>query len=187
MMIQFDPYPGDQALQVVRMIVEIPQDSINKYEYDGSLGLFRLSRALYSPIHYPGDYGCIPGTLAEDGEALDVLCLVTTPSFTGCLSHVRPIGVLDMLDGEEVDHKILAVPGRDPRYDDVKDLDGVRTHTQQEIEHFFGIYKELEGRRMWMRSWGQIGQAHEIIQQSRSRFLAVNREVAQQSAMTGTI
>jgi inorganic pyrophosphatase len=187
MMIPIDLYPGDQSPQVVRMIVEIPQDSTNKYEYDWSLGLFRLSRALYSPIHYPGDYGFIPGTLAEDGEALDVLCLVTTPSFTGCLSYVRPMGVLDMLDGEEVDHKILAVPGRDPRYDDVKDLEGVRAHIQREIEHFFGIYKELEGRRMRMRGWGQIGQAQEIIQQSRSRFLAAHQTMTQQSALTGAM
>jgi inorganic pyrophosphatase len=182
MMISFDPDPGDESPQVVRMIVEIPQDSTNKYEYDGSLGLFRLSRALYSPIHYPGDYGFIPGTLAEDGEALDVLCSVTAPSFTGCLSYVRPIGVLDMLDGKEVDHKILAVPGRDPRYDDVNDLAGVGVHTQREIEHFFRIYKELEGRRMQMRGWGQVGQAHEIIQQSRSRFLAAE----ERNAMAGT-
>ncbi|MDE3166921.1 MAG: inorganic diphosphatase, partial [Acidobacteriota bacterium] len=55
------------------MIVEIPKNSSNKYEYDGKLGVFRLDRALYSPLHYPGDYGFIPGTLAEDADPLDVL------------------------------------------------------------------------------------------------------------------
>ena len=72
------------------MIVEIPKGSSNKYEYDGELDMFRLDRALYSPMHYPGDYGFIPGTLAEDNDPLDVLCLVQNPSFTGCLIEVRP-------------------------------------------------------------------------------------------------
>ena len=57
------------------MIVEIPKNSSNKYEYDGTLGVFRLDRALYSPLHYPGDYGFIPGTLADDRDPLDVLTL----------------------------------------------------------------------------------------------------------------
>ncbi len=65
------------------MIVEIPKNSGNKYEYDGKLGVFRLDRALYSPMHYPGDYGFIPGTRADDGDPLDVLALVEEPSFPG--------------------------------------------------------------------------------------------------------
>ena len=63
------------------MIVEIPKNSANKYEYDGKLGVFRLDRALYSAVHYPGDYGFIPGTLAEDHDPLDVLTLVDEPSY----------------------------------------------------------------------------------------------------------
>jgi len=85
------------------MIVEIPKNSSNKVEYDGELGLFRLDRALYSPMHYPGDYGFIPGTLAEDRDPLDVLTLVNEPSFTGCLIEVRPVGVINMVDREEED------------------------------------------------------------------------------------
>ena len=73
------------------MIVEIPQHSANKYEYDGKLGVFRLDRALYSPVRYPGDYGFIPGTLADDGDPLDCLVLVQQPSFPGVLIEVRPV------------------------------------------------------------------------------------------------
>src|ERR1700747_1740952 len=94
--------------EVVRMIVEIPKKSGNKYEYDAALGVFRLDRALYSPMHYPGDYGFIPGTRAEDGDPLDVLALVEEPSFAGCLIAVRPLGLLDMIDQNEPDQKILA-------------------------------------------------------------------------------
>jgi len=113
----YDIDPGPKCPEVVRAIIEIPKNSVNKYEYDGELGLFRLDRALYSPMHYPGDYGFIPGTLAEDDDPLDVLVLVDEPSFTGCLMEVRPVGILHMIDEKEQDQKILAVPSRNPRFD----------------------------------------------------------------------
>jgi inorganic pyrophosphatase len=87
----YDIDPGPDCPEVVRAFIEIPKNSTNKYEYDGSLGVFRLDRALYSPMHYPGDYGFIPGTLAEDDDPLDVIVLVDKPSFTGCLMEVRPV------------------------------------------------------------------------------------------------
>ena len=93
--------PGEDCPEIVRMIVEIPKNSANKYEYDGKLGVFRLDRALYSPMHYPGDYGFIPGTLAEDDDPLDVLALVDEPSYPGVLIAVRPVGMLEMVDEEE--------------------------------------------------------------------------------------
>ena len=171
MQIHIEPDPGKNSPGVVRMVVEIPRDSSNKYEYDSSLGLFRLSRALYSPMHYPGDYGFIPGTIAEDGETLDVLCLVTNPSFPGCLCEIRPVAVLDMLDGEDVDHKILGVPNRDPRYASIQSLTDVDRHVQRELEHFFEIYKDLEGHSMKMRGWSDNAEAHAVIQESRQRYL----------------
>src|SRR5664279_3394816 len=115
----YDMDPGADCPESVRMIVEIPKNSANKYEYDGELGVFRLDRALYSPMHYPGDYGFIPGTLAEDGDPMDVLSLVEEPSFPGCLIEVRPVGLLNMVDQDMRDQKIIAVPKRDPRYEEV--------------------------------------------------------------------
>jgi len=69
----YDLDPGSDTPEVVRVIIEIPKNSSNKYEYDGELGIFRLDRALYSPLHYPGDYGFVPRTLALDADPLDVL------------------------------------------------------------------------------------------------------------------
>src|SRR3954451_19511735 len=100
---------GDKAPEVVNVVVEIPLLSINKYEYDKQLHVFRLDRNLYSAVHYPGDYGFIPSTLSGDGDALDVLVLVDAPSFTGCVMTVRPIGALRMTDQDSEDEKILAV------------------------------------------------------------------------------
>lgn len=172
----YDLEPGPDCPETVRMIVEIPKNSSNKYEYDGELGIFRLDRALYSPMHYPGDYGFIPGTLAEDNDPLDVLAIVAEPSFTGCMISVRPVGVLEMVDSGEPDQKVLAVPIRNPRYDQIHTTDQVFPHTLREIEYFFSIYKELEGKRTEMRGWRGPREAREIIRLSRQRYLQVRGE-----------
>src|SRR5438874_9747419 len=113
---------GDHAPDKVNAVIEIPQGSVNKYEYDKQLQVFRLDRTLHSPVHYPGDYGFIPSTLALDGDPLDVLVLVEAPSFPGCVIEVRPIGVLRMIDKGERDSKVLAVSAGDPRYAEVKNV-----------------------------------------------------------------
>ena len=155
------------------MIVEIPKNSANKYEYDGNLNMFRLDRVLYSPMHYPGDYGFIPGTLAGDGDPLDVLCLVQTPSFTGCLIEVRPVGILEMRDQTEEDQKVLAVPKGDPRYEEIHTIDQVFQHVRREIEHFFQIYKELQGTKTAISGWGGPKEARRAIMDSRNNYLNI--------------
>ena len=167
----YDLDPGPDSPELVRMIVEIPKNSTNKYEYDKELGLFRLDRTLYSPVHYPGDYGFVPGTIAPDSDPVDCLALVEEPSFPGCLIEVRPIGVLNMIDQDESDQKILAVPNRNPRYDEVHSMDGIFAHVRLEIEHFFTIYKELEGRKTATLGWGGPGDARKAIREGRKRYL----------------
>src|SRR3954462_7105156 len=163
--------PGKDIPEIVCMIVEIPQQSANKYEYDGELGVFRLDRALYSPLHYPGDYGFIPGTLADDNDPLDCLVLVQQPSFPGVLIEVRPVGVLNMVDSDQHDQKILAVPTRNPRYDQIHTMDQIFSHVRREIEHFFTIYKELQGALTRMEGWGGPREARRAILASRDRYL----------------
>jgi len=152
------------------MIVEIPRNSSNKYEYDKATGVFRLDRALYSPMHYPGDYGFVPGTLAEDGDPLDVLVLVDEPSYPGVMIAVRPVGMLEMIDQQEPDQKILAVPNRNPRFDQMQKIEDVFPHNLREIEHFFTIYKELEGKRTEMRGWRGPDEAKQLIRKAQSRY-----------------
>jgi inorganic pyrophosphatase len=167
----YDIDPGEEMPEVVRMIVEIPKNSGNKYEYDGQVGLFRLDRTLYASVHYPGDYGFIPGTLAEDNDPLDILVLVTEPSFTGCTMMVRPVGILNMIDSSERDQKVLAVPTRNPRYEQIHTIDQVFPHVRREVEHFFTIYKELEGKRTEMEGWGGPKEARKAILESRQAYL----------------
>ncbi len=163
--------PGPDCPETVRVIIEIPKNSANKYEYDRTLGVFRLDRALYSPMHYPGDYGFIPGTLAEDGDPLDVLVLVDEPSFTGCLMEARPVGILRMVDQKENDQKVLAVPNRNPRFESIHTIDQVFPHVQKEIEYFFSIYKELQGGKTNMKGWAGPRDARKVITESRQAYL----------------
>jgi inorganic pyrophosphatase len=168
----YDIDPGPDCPEIVRMIVEIPKNSSNKYEYDAGLGVFRLDRALYSAVHYPGDYGFIPGTLALDDDPLDVLVLVDEPSFPGVMIAVRPVGLLDMVDQLEPDQKILAVPNENPRFDQIHTIDQVFQHNLREIEHFFTIYKELEGKRTEIGGWKGPREARDLIRSSREHYLS---------------
>ena len=161
---------GDKAPELVNAVVEVPLRGVNKYEYDKELQVFRLDRALYSPVHYPGDYGFIPSTLAGDGDALDVLVLVDSPSFSGCVIEVKPIGILQMVDQKAEDEKILAVARKDPRYGELKEYTEINSHLLREIEHFFSIYKELEGKQTQMHGWKDANAARKIITEARERF-----------------
>jgi inorganic pyrophosphatase len=161
---------GAKAPILVNAVIEIPKDSVNKYEYDKQLHVFRLDRTLFSPVHYPGDYGFFPCTLGLDGDPLDVLVLVEAPSFPGCLIEVRPIGVLCMVDQGKRDEKVLAVAESDPLYREVKDCSQVFEHTLREIEHFFSIYKKLEGKKTEIAGWNGVEVARKIISEGHARF-----------------
>jgi inorganic pyrophosphatase len=162
---------GSKCPEVVNAVIEIPNEGINKYEYDKELHVFRLDRNLYSPVHYPGDYGFIPSTLAEDGDPLDCLVLVDAPSFSGCVMEVRPIGVLEMLDQGLRDEKVLCVGKGNPRYDDVLNYSEIYPHILKEITHFFAIYKDLEGKRVEVRGWRDAAFAKSKVLEAKQRFL----------------
>src|SRR3954447_2713251 len=162
---------GERAPEVVETVIEIPYEGINKYEYDKQLNVFRLDRNLYSPVHYPGDYGFVPSTLSADGDPLDVLVLVDAPSFTGCVMTVRPIGVLKMIDQGSEDEKILAVGLNNPVFKNLNDYSELYPHLLLEIEHFFSIYKELEAKRTRIHGWEDADAARKIVTASQERYL----------------
>jgi len=125
-------------------VIEIPKGGKNKYELDKQTGLLLLDRVLYTSTHYPANYGFIPRTYADDGDPLDVLVLCQESIVPMTLVKCRPIGVILMIDGEEVDEKIIAVPVRDPAFSCFNDINELPKHTAEEIEHFFTVYKTLE-------------------------------------------
>ena len=147
----------------IEVVVEIPRGSRMKYEYDHARERFVLDRVLFSSVHYPCDYGFIEGSLAEDGDPLDVLVVISEATFPGCVVRARPVGVLDMADEKGHDHKILAVAHDDPRWDETNSLEGLSPHRLLEIEQFFNTYKQLEKRPTEVSGWLGVGDAWRII------------------------
>lgn len=139
-----DIEPGTK--EEMNTIIEIPKGSKNKYEIDKKTGLIMLDRAMHTSQDYPFDYGFIPQTLCDDGDALDVVLLTTYPLFPGILVKVRPVAIMNMIDGGEGDEKIIAVPCEDPRWNEIQDLKDVNKHTLKEIEHFFLTYKKIQNK-----------------------------------------
>lgn len=166
---------GEKQPDEINVVVEIPEGSRNKYEYDKKLDIFRLDRALHSSIHYPGDYGFAPQTLALDGDPLDVLVLAIVPTFPGCLLAARPIGLLAMLDEGKQDDKVLAVPVGEPAFDEIYNYTQMFPHLMKKISHFFETYKALEGKETSVLSWHDSAYARRIITESHTRFYAQGR------------
>ena len=161
---------GNDIPNTVNAVIEIPKGSSNKYEYDKEMNVFILDRTLYSPVHYPGAYGFIPRTLSEDGDPLDVVVIVEGDTFPGCLMEVRPLGVLVMRDDKGLDHKILAVPTKDPRMRDVLGLQHLPSHYLAEVDYFFNIYKDLEGKKSDTYGWEDRLVAHKVINECVQRY-----------------
>ena len=145
---------GPDAPETVYAIIEIPKGSRNKYEYNKEHGVLKLDRVLYSSVSYPGDYGLMPQTFWEDGDPFDILVIVNQPTFPGCIIEARPIAIFHMEDRGDSDDKILAVPAQDPVFNDYHDVGDVPKHFLSEVEHFFGVYKDLEeGGRVKTLGW----------------------------------
>jgi len=157
---------GDKAPDVVNVIIEIQKGSQNKYEFDEALGVFKLDRVLYSPFHYPLDYGFIPQTRSEDGDHLDALVIGSDPVPLGTLVAARPIGLFRMIDSGDPDFKILAVQKANPRFDTLTDLADVekwQPHLLKEIAHFFERYKDLQGKKVEIQGWDNAAAAKDAI------------------------
>lgn len=157
------PYGDKDGLNV---IVEIPKLSRVKYELDKDTGLIKYDRVLYSPMHYPANYGFVPQTLWEDGDPLDVLVLGDEPLIPGCIVEARPIGVLDMIDGGEGDAKVLAVPTSDPRWKNTRDISDLEPHLLDEIKHFFTVYKDLQMKKVEVGDWSGRDEAQSAVEKS---------------------
>ena len=167
----FDVFPGSKSPEFVNAIVEIPKGRRSKFEVDKETGLIKLDRYLYSSSHYPGDYGFVPRTLAEDGDALDMLVMVNEPTFSGCLIETRVVGLFRMTDRGANDYKILGVPNTDPLFDEIRDLEDVPSHYLREVEHFFGTYKQLEGVNVLTQGWASKDAAIEQVRKAMEAYV----------------
>ena len=153
---------GENAPEEVNCIIEISKGSHNKYEIDKETGLIKLDRANYGSAAYPFDYGFVPQTLWEDGDALDVILLSTFPVGTGILVKVRPVAVMEMIDGGESDYKIIAVPRDDRRWEDTKDLADLNKHSLREFKDFLETIKNLKDKPVVINILGYKGRNEAI-------------------------
>lgn len=156
------------------VVVDLPKGSTNKVEYDEEGGYFKLDRALHQPTFYPFDYGFIPQTHAGDGDATDVCLLLTAPTFPGCVVKARPIGMIKTADQDGDDAKIIAVPVSkvDPRFDEVKKIDDLSKHFQEELLMFFKEYKKLEKKKYDKITIGGFGSKKEAMAEIKSSMEA---------------
>ena len=162
--------PGTKS--EMNVIIEINKGSHNKYEIDKKTGLIALDRVAYTGQDFPFDYGFVPQTLWEDGDALDVIVLTTYPLLPGILVRVRPVALMKMIDSGEGDDKVIAVPVDDPRWKEVKDLADINKHTIKEIEHFYSTYKKLQNKEVVVNGFEGKDAAEAAFEKGREMYIA---------------
>jgi len=151
-------------------VIEISKGSKKKYELDKDTGLIILDRILYTSTHYPANYGFIPRTYADDDDPLDVLVLCSEPIEPLVLVRAYPIGVITMVDSEAADEKIIAIPFEDPTYNSYRSIEALPNHIFSEMQHFFEVYKALEGKSTAVRRAKGQRDAIDIIKKAMAKY-----------------
>jgi inorganic pyrophosphatase len=163
---------GEAAPRLVNAVIEVPVGSRNKYEYEPELGVIMRDRVLPGAVRYPTDYGFVPSTLTDRGDALDIVVAAYDPAFPGCVVRARPIGALHITDSKGEEHNVLAVPDDDPRFEDIRALEDLPGQNLNEIEEFFEVYKQLEGdEQVEIRGWLGLEETHRLISECARAFL----------------
>jgi inorganic pyrophosphatase len=157
---------GDQAPEIFNCIIEIPIGSTVKYELDKPTGLLRVDRVLFSAVHYPANYGFLPRTYCDDGDPLDVLVLGQEAVTPLCIMRAKAIGVMQMIDQNEEDDKIIAVHADDPEYRDYRDISELPEHRLKAVRRFFEDYKALELKQVKVERFMGRYDAINIIERS---------------------
>jgi inorganic pyrophosphatase len=150
----------------VNSVIEIPKGSKGKYEMDKSSGLLRLDRVLFSSVHYPANYGFIPQTYCDDHDPLDILVIASIDVSPMCIVEAKVIGVMEMVDEDERDAKIIAVARHDMSVNHINDLAELPPHTLVELKRFFEDYKQLEHKNVTVEQFMGREKAYEIIIES---------------------
>lgn len=157
---------GKNPPSQVNVVIEIPKDSNIKYEVDKESGMIFVDRFLHTAMSYPFNYGFIPNTLAEDGDAVDVLVMSEHAVAPGVVIPSVVIGMLEMEDEEGIDTKILAVPTMkiDPFFGSFTSIEDVPEAIKNKMKHFFENYKTLEpGKWVKIKNWLGKDKAEEAV------------------------
>jgi inorganic pyrophosphatase len=148
-MLQLPPF--DEKTGTLNAIVDTPKGSRNKFKFDEEKGRFKLAGTLPLGNSFPFDFGFIPSTLGEDGDALDVLILMDEPAFTGCLVPSKLIGVIEANQTEAGEtsrnDRLIAISADSRNYSHIRFLGDLNSNVVHEIEHFFVSYNDSKGKR----------------------------------------
>jgi inorganic pyrophosphatase len=169
------PLP-DTVEEPFPVLIEIPRGSRNKYEIDKATGLLRVDRVLFSAVFYPANYGFIPRTHCDDGDALDVLVLGSEAVVPMCLVTARAIGAMRMRDDKGIDDKIIAVHVNDPSVSHYRDIGELPPHNLAELRRFFEDYKTLEKKQVIVDNFVGPYAALDIYRKSREDYLALKKK-----------
>lgn len=168
---------GENAPEVVNAIIEIPKNSRAKYEIDKESGLLILDRVLYSSMYYPANYGFIPQTYCDDKDPLDILVLSQITLVPRCIVSAKVIGVMRMLDGGELDDKIISVALHDMSVNHMNDISELPEHFFKELRNFFENYKKLENKTVEVEDFQNADVARQIIRKSIDDYAELTSQV----------
>ena len=166
-------------------IVDTPKGSRNKFKYDEQLGLFKLGGTLPVGNVFPFDFGYIPSTRGDDGDALDILLLMDEPAFTGCLVPAKLIGVIEAEQTEEQkttrNDRLIGVAADSRNHSHVRFLGDLNSNLLHEIERFFISYNETKGKRFEVLNRRGPDRAHDLVIAGMKKFRLVGRSKKTQS------
>jgi len=157
---------GEDAPKVVTAVIEVPNNSKAKYELHKESGMLLLDRVLSGAVRYPANYGFIPKTYCDDNDPLDILVISQIDVQPLCVMNARVLGVMKMIDGGELDDKIIAVAEDDPMYKGITELEQLPSIQLAEIKHFFEDYKTLEKKSVEVKDFEGKDTAIKIIEDS---------------------
>ncbi len=157
---------GNDTPAVVNGIIEIPKNTRAKYELDKESGLLLMDRVIFSSMHYPANYGFIPQTYCDDKDPLDIMVLSQIDVVPMCIVSAKVIGVMRMIDGGEMDDKIIAVAEHDMSVNHMNDIGDLPAHWIKELRNFFEDYKKLENKEVQVEEFQNKETAMKIIKQS---------------------
>jgi len=175
----------------LRVIIETPQGSRNKFSYDEELGLFKLGGVLPAGAVFPFDFGFVPSTTGGDGDPLDVLVIMDEPAFAGCLVETRLLGVMEAEQTEENgettrNDRLIAIAANARNHREVRLLGQLNANLVDEIEHFFVSYNEMKGKRFTLLGRHGAQRAERLIAEGMRRFRAGRRKAAAQKSRKST-
>lgn len=175
------PHELNKRKRECKAIIETPQGRRNKFKYNPDSGLFSLSHLLPQGFSFPFDFGFIPSTLAQDGDALDVMVLMDEPAHVGCLLDVRLVGVIEAVQTENgkqsKNDRLIAVAVQSFDYGEVKSISQLPHSLVEQVKEFLALYNKNSGKQDEVKGVAGPARALELLESATGAFESKARQV----------